>query len=78
MRFARELQPFALRAHSRTALTLIGALMGAVLLTKLNVGGYVLIAVGYATVMWVPRLSLRRTLRAGATAAHICSSDRPS
>ena len=60
---------FALRAHSRTALTLIGALMGAVLLTKLNVGGYVLIAVGYATVMSVPRLPLRRTLRAGATAA---------
>jgi hypothetical protein len=62
---------FALRARSRTALTLIGALTGAVLLTKLNVGGYVLIAVGYATVMSVPPLPFRKTLRVGATAAMV-------
>jgi hypothetical protein len=60
---------FALRAQPRIALTLIGASTGAVLLTKVNVGGYVLIAVGYAAVMSVPRLPLRGLVRVGAVAA---------
>ncbi len=55
----------------RIALTAIGALVGAALLTKVNVGGYAAIAVGYAAAMSLPRVPWRRIVRAAAIAAMV-------
>ncbi|MDQ6739715.1 MAG: Ig-like domain-containing protein, partial [Actinomycetota bacterium] len=62
---------FLLPGHKRIALSVIGALVSAVILTKVNAGGYALIAVGYAALMSLPRLPWGRLLRAGAIAAMV-------
>jgi hypothetical protein len=62
---------FVLPAHPRIALTAVGALVGAVLLSKINVGGYAAIAVGYAAVMSLPHVAWRRIVRAAAVAAMV-------
>ncbi|MGZ4251624.1 MAG: Ig-like domain-containing protein, partial [Solirubrobacteraceae bacterium] len=60
---------FVLPARPRIALIAIGALVGAALLCKVNVGGYAAIAVGYAAVMSLPRMPWGRILRVAAIAA---------
>ena len=60
-----------LRGPARLGLFAIGALVGAVLLTKINVGGYLAIAVAYAAVMTTNDLPARRVLRIAASAAFV-------
>jgi hypothetical protein len=60
---------FALRAHPRRALSAIGALVAAALLTKTNVGAYTALAVGYAAVMTLPFGKWSKIVRGAAIAA---------
>jgi hypothetical protein len=47
---------FMLPGHRRAALLVLGALVAALTLTKVNLGGFAAIAVAYAAVMALPRL----------------------
>lgn len=64
---------FGLRSQPELSLTAIGALVGALLLSKVNSGTFALVAVGYATVMAPPgHLSRSRACRAST-----CGADCP-
>jgi hypothetical protein len=54
---------FLLPRRPRAALLTLGALVAALLLTKINIGGFAAIAVAYATVMALPALRRVRPLR---------------
>jgi hypothetical protein len=62
---------FALDRWPSVGCAAIGALTAALLLTKINVGAYAVIAVGFAAVMAVPVLAERRALRALAVVAFV-------
>ena len=60
---------FLLPRHTRAGLISLGAIVAALMLTKVNVGGFAAIAVAYATVVTLPALSRVAALRwlAGAS-----------
>jgi hypothetical protein len=60
---------FVLPRHQRTALFALGAIVACTALTKVNIGGFVAIAVAYATVMALPSLRRVGVLRWLTTAA---------
>ena len=62
---------FLLPARTRVALVVIGALAAALLLTKVNVGVYALVSIGFATVMASPLLARQSVLRWLAAAAFV-------
>ncbi len=62
---------FALPARPRPALATVGALAAALLLTKINVGAYVIVAIGFATVMAGTSLVRHALLRWLAVAAFV-------
>ena len=57
--------------HARAALFSIGALVGATVLTKINVGGFAAVAVVYATATTLPQERWTRLLRLAAGAAMV-------
>jgi hypothetical protein len=62
---------FGLEPHGRASLVAIGALAAALLTTKVNVGGYAMIAVAFAAVTAGPGLSRYTILRWPVTAAFV-------
>jgi len=60
---------FALDRHERSALFALGALAAALLLTKINIGGFVIISIAFAAIMaspWLGRLLAVRWLAVAA------------
>ena len=60
---------FGLRRWSAVSLGIAGALVGALILTKINVGAYAFVAVGFAAVMSIEGLRRHRSLRLLASLA---------
>ncbi len=54
---------FGLSRRPRAALAVVGALVGVLVLTKVNVGGFAMVAVAYATIMALPQLRQLTWLR---------------
>jgi hypothetical protein len=62
---------FGVSRRPRAALATVGALIGVLALTKINSGGFALVAVAYAAIMSLPQLRQNAWLRGCAAAAVI-------
>ena len=60
---------YGFRSRRRATVTLVGALLAAILLTKVNVGGFAISAVVFALIVSAPRAGWFRVLRAAVGAA---------